>query len=642
MISLRTARYRGSEAVFVTISAALLIGVLAAADPVAPSTSPVGRDVPSRVERAQLAKSRPAKVSPPEESDSHSVKPAEIPEYADALPSETRPPPEDLLLQKAGERKAEALAAFAGAITAEDSADTERSLKLYRRVLALDPSYVDLAVQVAFEYTKRNDPNDVSTAIQVLKDSIKAAPTQPQPLVYLSQLYSRYLKKPDLALRYAEQAVALAPETFSGYLAAYELHVIADNTKKAEAVLERASKSKTTDPKFWLQLGDLYTRLYLKEDGSSNPEDQARMNAVYEKAAGLGKDDASVQAKVGDYYVLSRQVKEAIPYYRAALDTPKSSDENALLNLRDKLARAFLITEQSDEAIAMLEQTLVESPMRYETYELLGELYEKKGEVEKALGNYEKSLLLDGSRPENYLRVADMYLRQRKIDKAVEAMKGAHARFPNVPQITFSLAITLSQAKKHTESMTAFAEAQADAELSNQEMLDASFYFQYGAAAEQAGLMEKATELLNESIRLAPSTAAQAYNYLGYMWVDRGMNMEEAGEKIRKALEIDPDNAAYLDSLGWYYFKIGKPEEALTQLLRAADGMPEGDSVVYDHIGDTYHLLGKNAEAMNYWQKAMALEDASDKIAEKIEAAKQKLTQSQKATPPAEQLPAAQ
>ncbi len=218
-------------------------------------------------------------------------------------------------------------------------------------------------------------------------------------------------------------------------------------------------------------------------------------------------------------------------------------------------------------------------------------------------------------------------------------MKAARARFPDVPQITFSLAITLSQAKKHTEAMTAFAEAQADAQLSHQEMLDAGFYFQYGAAAEQAGLIAKATELLRESIRLAPSTAAQAYNYLGYIWVDRGMNMEEAGEMIRKALEIDPDNAAYLDSLGWCYFKQGKPEEALTQLLRAADGMPEGDSVVYDHIGDTYHLLGKNAEAMNYWQKALALEDASGKIAEKIEAAKQKVTQ--KTTPRAE-LPVAQ
>ncbi|MEO8351776.1 MAG: tetratricopeptide repeat protein [Chthoniobacteraceae bacterium] len=642
MISLRTACYHGSEAVFAAISAALLSGALAADVFVAPSTLPVGRGVRSPVPSVtpvQLAKSRTPNVPKAEEIDSQSVKPAEIPEYADALPSEIRTPAEDLLLQRAGERKAEALTAFAGAITAEDSADSERSLKLYRRVLALDPSYVDLAVQVAFEYTKLND---VPKAIQVLKDSIKAAPTQPQPLVYLSQLYSRYLKKPDLALRYAEQAVAVAPETFSGYLAAYELHVIAENPKKAEAVLERASKSKTTDPKFWLQLGDLFTRLYLKEDGSSNPNDQARMNAVYDKAAELGKDDASIQAKVGDYYVLSRQVKEAIPYYRAALETPKSSDENALLNLRDKLARAFLITEQTDDAIAMLEQTLVENPMRYETYELLGELYEKKGEVEKALGNYEKSLLLDGSRPENYLRVADMYLRQRKIDQAVEAMKAARARFPNVPQITFSLAITLSQAKKHTEAMTAFAVAQADAELSNQELLDSSFYFQYGAAAEQAGLMEKAADMLRESIRLAPNSAAQAYNYLGYMWADRGMNMDEAGEMIRKALELDPDNAAYLDSLGWYYFKVGKPDEALTQLLRAADGMQEGDPVVYDHIGDTYHLLGKNAEAMNYWQKAMALDDASDKIAEKIEAAKQKLTQTQKTTPPIEQLPAAQ
>jgi tetratricopeptide (TPR) repeat protein len=175
--------------------------------------------------------------------------------------------------------------------------------------------------------------------------------------------------------------------------------------------------------------------------------------------------------------------------------------------------------------------------MRFETYELLGNSTRRREIVEKAMRNFEQTLLIDNSRPENYLRLADLYLQLKQTDKAVEMMRTARGKFPDVPQIIFSLAVTLSQAKKHTEAMTAFAEAQAEAEQNNQELLTGTFYFQYGAAAEQAGLVDKATELLRESIRLDPAVAAEAYNYIGYMWVDRDMNLEEAGEMIKKALE---------------------------------------------------------------------------------------------------------
>jgi tetratricopeptide (TPR) repeat protein len=70
--------------------------------------------------------------------------------------------------------------------------------------------------------------------------------------------------------------------------------------------------------------------------------------------------------------------------------------------------------------------------------------------------------------------------------------------------------------------MTTFAEAMAEAENNHDDLLNYEFYFQYGAAAEQAGLTEKAAGLLKQSIELEPNNAAQAYNYLGYMWADRG------------------------------------------------------------------------------------------------------------------------
>ena len=95
------------------------------------------------------------------------------------------------------------------------------------------------------------------------------------------------------------------------------------------------------------------------------------------------------------------------------------------------------------------------------------------------------------------------------------------------------------------------------------QMLDGQFYFAYGAAAEQAGQVDKAAELLQKSIALDPENSAEACNYLGYMWAERGQKLDEAGDLIKKALALQPDNPAYLDSLGWYYFKKGDLKEAL-------------------------------------------------------------------------------
>lgn len=545
-------------------------------------------------------------------------------EFADAYPGNNWAASPDLALADDGRRKADALAAFARALVAEDNAETEQAMAGYKRTLALDPSYTDLAVKIAYEMAKKND---ASGGIQVLKDAAKAAPKDPRPLVYLAQLYSKYLKKTDIAQKYAEQAIALDPTQFSGYLALYDLSMAANDRKKAEEVVDRAGKIKSADPKFWLQLGDLTTRLYLKEDGAAEPQNIERMNAIYRRAAELGAGDGTTQAKVGDYFVLSRQVKAAIPYYLAALRKDTASDDPSMANLREKLARAFLITDDKEQAIQMLESVVAEHPMRFETYELLGELYLQKGDMEHALTNFEQTLLLDGSNVDSYLRLAKIYLELKHPDRAVDTMRQARAKFPDVPQVTISLAITLSQAKRHTEAMTAFAEARADAEQNHSELLDATFFLRYGGAAERAGLFDKAAELLKESIRLDPANASEARNYLGYMWVDHDMNLEEGGEYIKKALEQDPDNGAYLDSLGWYYFKKGDHERALKELQRALENIKEEDPEIFRHLGDTYQALGRIPEAMTYWQKSVALEDSAE-LREKIEAAKQKVTKS--------------
>ena len=569
------------------------------------------------------------------------------PEFADAFPSPARPPAPDLALRVEDEKKADAFAAFAQGFVAEENSDQEKMLESYRKALELDPGNPELAVKVAYELARRNDP---SAAIQVLKDAIKAAPKEPLPCVYLSQLYAKNLNKPDLAMKYAEQALALAPDNFGALQAVYELYSANGQEKKADQLLERAAKSAGAVPKYWLQLGELQQHLWLKEDGAAEPAQLEKMNATFRKAAEVGKGDAQILTKVADYFVLSKQVKEAIPFYLAILALKPDDNDTPLNNVRDKLARSFLVTDQRDEAIRQLEDIVKETPLRFETYELLGELYLQKVEtggsgkepdpnLDKALANFENGLRLDGADPASHERLALLLIRAKppRYDRAIDILQAARKKFTDRPALSYLLGIALSQAKRHNEALAAFSDAQALAETNREELLNAEFYFSYGAAAEQAGLFDKAAELLKRSIELDANNA-QSYNYLGYMWADRNEHLDEAGELIKKAIALEPDKGEYLDSLGWFYFRKGDFDRALKELLHAQENVlleeQKDDATVLDHIGEAYLKLGKTAEALSAWQKSLAIEE-NKKVAEKIEAAKQKLTKGNDTPPPA-------
>ncbi len=579
------------------------------------------------VKRARVA----AKGAPDER---HASDPP--PEYAGVYPT-ARPATPDLLLTKGEDHKAEALAAFAQAVIAEDNSDADAALASYRRALELDASNTELAVKVAFMLTQRDDP---SAAIQILKDNIKAAPKDPLPLVYLSQIYVKNLKKPDLALKYVEQALALDANFTAAYAALFDLLLAQHQNAKVEQLLQRAAKATSTEPRFWIALGEMFTRVHFKADGvADSPDILKQTNAIFLKAAELGKKDASILAKVGNYFIDSKQMKEAIPFYFKAIGMKKDSQDPILTEAREKLARALSDTGDRTEAIAVLEDLTKSDPLNVQALDFLGELYEMKGDHEKALENFKHGLLLDETSPQRYLRVADLQVVLKRFDDAVDTSRAARTRFPDEPSMHLLYAHSLSLAKHHDEALEAFAEAQSDFEVNgHDEALNAEFYFFYGAAAEQGGLIDKAAELLQKSIDLDPRNAAQAYNYLGYMWADRGEHLDEAEEMIKQALAQDQDKGEFLDSLGWVYFKKGDFQKAVEELQKAAENIKPEDATVYDHLGDVYLKMGNSAEAMRYWQKAIAMhQDDLDakKVEGKIDAAKQKVTSS--ARVPAEQ-----
>lgn len=532
--------------------------------------------------------------------------------------SDLRPAAPDLGLAKTTENKADAEAAFIHALLLEDEGDNDGALAAYTKALQLDPGAdPDLAIRVASEYANRDD---IPNGIDVLKDLVKARPNEVQGLLALSDLYLQRLKKPYLAVSYAEQALKIAPNQLNTYKTLFEVYLALKRKKDAEAILLRAEKLNSDSASFWLTLAGLGVRLYTNDKGVVQAPPGSVVQQCLEKAAQFAGKNADTYSKIGDVYTAIDQVATAINFYVKALELSQGDQD-----IEFKLAQSFAKAGQRDEAIKALEDLIRSNPLRPEIYEFVARLYQSSKNFERALENYQQALLLAPERPENYLHTAGMQLELKKYDDGIATLTEARHRF-RIPQITYSLAIALSTASRFSDALPVYEAALQEARDSQQDILDASFYFNYGVCAEQGGFIEKAAALLQRSIELDPSKAAQAYNYIGYMWVDRNMNLEDGGNMIKKALELEPNNAAYIDSLGWYYYHVGDYNRALTELLRAADSLKPEDPVVFEHVGDTFQALGKTGEAQLYWQKALKLDPNNQKLASKIEETKAKLT----------------
>jgi Flp pilus assembly protein TadD len=146
-----------------------------------------------------------------------------------------------------------------------------------------------------------------------------------------------------------------------------------------------------------------------------------------------------------------------------------------------------------------------------------------------------------------------------------------------------------------------------------------------GLTLERGGRPEEAAKMFEKAITLTPKDevedAANTMNYLGYMWLEEGRHLDKAGELIRKANELQPDKAAYVDSLGWWYFKKGDYAHAVIELERALALLspPEPDDAeIVEHLAQAHLKLGDKAKARAMFEKARDMQPRDPKLLKRI------------------------
>ena len=275
---------------------------------------------------------------------------------------------------------------------------------------------------------------------------------------------------------------------------------------------------------------------------------------------------------------------------------------------------------QGDEVAAMvyLRLSLYLWPKDGLTTITLADIYDRLKQDEAAISVYESvpdTSVLRDTADIQIAQLLDTLGKKAESQTYLQRIVSAH---PDDEDALLALGNSQRGDKKYPDAIATYTKALATSK--KPENVEWPLYYFRGISYERDHQWDKAVADFRHALTLYPDQSL-VLNYLGYSWVDRGENLDEAFQMLHKAVELRPSDGYVVDSLGWAYFRLGKYEEAVKELERAIDLKP-GDPTINDHLGDAYWRTGRKLEAHFQWNHARDLgpepEDKA-KILEKVD-----------------------
>jgi tetratricopeptide (TPR) repeat protein len=242
---------------------------------------------------------------------------------------------------------------------------------------------------------------------------------------------------------------------------------------------------------------------------------------------------------------------------------------------------------------------------------LVADILEESGRLNAANGIYStidpKSSFSWAAR----MRLALNLNKLERTKKAIALLRKLAAEYPARPEPLIRLGDILRGHDRFGEAITAYDGALSRIKTPTKRYW--SLFYARGISFEQSKQWAPAEADLLKALELKPD---QPYvlNYLGYSWVDRGLNLKKAQAMIKKAVSLRPNDGYIVDSLGWVYYRLGKYADAVREMERATGLRPE-DPVINDHLGDAYWRVGRKMEARFQWLLVLGLKPTADEKA---------------------------
>ncbi len=483
----------------------------------------------------------------------------------------------------------------------------------------------------------------------------------PNPFLAVKLIEMRASEDIEDAIKLSNKMVLLYPEYAPLQLMHGRLQIATGNIEKAEGNLILAKKLDPEALESYVFLIHLYQSQEKYKQAIAVAKELLKVNASF----------AEGWTQLARLHMMSKQYKEALEPARRAYDIDPNDPERVQI-----YALALDLNGEKKKAAQIYDTILKLDPTNDDLIARMVSMFKVLGSLEdgiKQLKNTEK--MAGGDVPGIKLQMVFIYWELQQFAEASELLDAIAKAYPQSERITYMSGLgqeRIQQWQKALDTYKSFDESsefygavrfrsieilkkQGDLDaalvlareaMDSQSDRSADFYpvaaqilavqkkfaeaaqllskgfvkhtdrvdflFLKAVNLERAGSYDDCVTTLKGLLEKDPQHAA-AHNYLGYMYAERRVHLDEAESHIKKALEIKPDDGYYLDSLGWVYFQQGQLDKALETLLRA-DEQVANEGVILEHIADTYQALGQVTKAIDFYDKALQTKiDDSDR-----------------------------
>jgi len=522
--------------------------------------------------------------------------------------------PGDRAAEREIQKRARAQAHYAKAIIHEVNEEREKAMEEFILAARANPDDESLTLEV----TRRLLPNKRSEdALELLLTSATRPKASGAIYARLGLVYAQ-LGKIEKAIEANRTAIKKSPLDLVGYQNLFLNYIQASRPVDALKVLDAAAKQVDVSPEYLMGLAELYAS-YALQFPTQREAIHAKGLKLLSQIKAFKLRDPQQRLKLGDGFSMFGDSERAAEIYQ---DVLKVTNDQPLLQrlVRLKLADIYLRADDRKRAIEQLTAIVRDDPANVQAQYQLGRLAYEEERWADSVEYLRKVLMFNPDFEQAHYDLAAAQIAQGNTSDALATLDRARTRFRSNFVLEYLLATAYVQAKNYTEAVNRFTAAEVIAQATETNRLNHGFYFQVGAALERKGDRAQAAKYFEKSLALSPDFD-EALNYLGYMWAEHGENLEQARDLITRALKAEPENPAYLDSMGWVLFKLNQPREALEYLQKAAAKSDEPDATIYDHLGDIYAALKQLERAREAWRKSLDVE-ANEHVQKKLDAAK--------------------
>lgn len=436
-----------------------------------------------------------------------------------------------------------------------------------KEAIRLDPQNVTYREHLAVVYLAAHE---LDSALSQYREILKLDSTHTEALYGLAKLYQQRGKPLDAIVTYKKLLDEIGPS----WDVLVQLTQLYDQLQRFAEAAGAYQQMLSIDPGN-LDLKRRLIETYLR---AGKPDSAlVRLDELLD----IDRLNPDIQVLVGDIYLEKNESAKALGYYNTVLNQDSVGIETKLHICEAMLRHSAKDSTLVHHAKPILEDLREDSPSDWRPYWYLGFVGFSTRNDSFALANFKKVTELNPGHAEAWYYAGTIYFRSEQHDSAAKALERSVEINPRNVDALGALALTYDSMKRREDS----------------------------------------DRIYEQALRLDARNHVILNNY-SYSLAERGIQLDRALQMAKEAVEKQPENSSYLDTIGWVYFKLGKYDEAKKYIAKAVelrDAVGENGATLNDHLGDVYYKLNEKEKAMEHWKRALQMNTKNQALKNKIE-----------------------